>query len=240
MHFLFTGIFQRNKKLISNIAYNELAQNDNEWFCNSCSLPKFSESFFENCDDADIVDQIQPDETIDLHTHVQVPTEADVDEFQCFNQKGLHFIHINARSLLNKIAELQLIANKSKAAIISVTETWLDDSITNTEVNILGYTILRKDRNRCGGGVCMYVREDIAYTSLQLDSVNNTDEMLCVELLLPKTKPIIVGTCYRPPQQSSFVEQFEKCLSQLKADCEIILLGDLNICYKDQRGPLYK
>ena len=111
MHFLFTGIFQRNKKLISNIAYNELAQNDNEWFCNSCSLPKFSESFFENCDDADIVDQIQPDETIDLHTHVQVPTEADVDEFQCFNQKGLHFIHLSARSLLNKIAELQLIAN---------------------------------------------------------------------------------------------------------------------------------
>ena len=42
--------------------YNELAQNDNEWYCNGCSLPKFSESFLENCDDADIVDQIQPDE----------------------------------------------------------------------------------------------------------------------------------------------------------------------------------
>jgi hypothetical protein len=64
--------------------------------------------------------------------------------------------------------------------------------------------------------------------------------MLGVELLLPKTKPIIVGTFYRPPQQSSFVEQFEKCQSQLKADCEIILIGFLNICYKDQRGPLYK
>ena len=180
--------------------YNELAQNDNEWYCNSCSLPTFSESLFENCDDANIVDQIQPDETIDLHTHVQVPTEANVDELQCFNQKGLYFIHVNARFLLNKIAELHLIANKSKAAIISVTETWLDDSITNTEVNILDYTILRKARNRYGGGVCMYVREDLELTPLQLDRVNNTDEILCVELLLPKTKPIIVGTCYRPPQ----------------------------------------
>lgn len=86
----------------------------------------------------------------------------------------------------------------------------------------------------------MCVREDLAFTPLQLDSVNNTDDILCVELLLPKTKPIIVGTCYRPPQQSSFVEQFEKFISQLKAVCEIILLGDLNICYKDERGPLYK
>jgi hypothetical protein len=98
----------------------------------------------------------------------------------------------NKTGLLNKIAELHLIANKSKAAIISVTETWLDDSITNTEVNILDYTILRKARNRYGGGVCMYVREDLELTPLQLDRVNNTDEILCVELLLPKTKPIIV------------------------------------------------
>ena len=30
------------------------------------------------------------------------PTLADPDHFDCFQKKGLHFIHMNARSLLNK------------------------------------------------------------------------------------------------------------------------------------------
>jgi hypothetical protein len=29
-------------------------------------------------------------------------------------------------------------------------------------------------------------------------------------------------------------------LSQLREDCEIILLGDFSICYGDQKGPLFK
>ncbi|CAC5366846.1 unnamed protein product [Mytilus coruscus] len=159
--------------------------------------------------------------------------------FKCF-QKGMHFIHLNARSLLTKIPELQTIAFKTKAAVISVTETWFDETITNTEANIPGYTILRKDRNRCGGGVCMYIKENLAFTPMNLDEINNNDEFLCIELLLPKSKPIFVGTCYRPPQNCNFVEKFENFLSQLREDCEIILLGDLNICFKDQSGSLYK
>ncbi|CAC5378070.1 unnamed protein product [Mytilus coruscus] len=148
--------------------------------------------------------------------------------FKCF-QKECTFIHLNARSLLTKIHELQTIAFKTKAAVISVTETWFDETITNTEANIAGYTILRKDRNICGGGVCMYIKENLAFTTMNLDEINNNDEFLCIELLLPKSKPIFVGTCYRPPQNCNFVEKFEN-----------ILLGDLNICFKDQSGSLYK
>lgn len=35
------------------------------------------------------------------------------------------------------------------------------------------------------------------------------DEILFVELLLPRTKPIIVDTVYRPPKQRDFLEHFE-------------------------------
>ena len=76
----------------------------------------------------------------------------------------------------------------------------------------------------------MYIRDNLAFTSVQLDSRNNTDEIVCVELSLPKSKPIIVGTCYRSPQNNDFINKFEIFLSQLREDCAIILLGDFNIC----------
>ncbi|CAC5409885.1 unnamed protein product [Mytilus coruscus] len=202
---------------ITVTSYNILSQSDDEWYCSKCQLPNFSDSFFEDDD------------------------QNQYDDNNCEPEsKGMHFIHLNARSLLTKIPELQTIAFKTKAAVISVTETWFDETITNTEANIPGYTILRKDRNRCGGGVCMYIKENLAFTPMNLDEINKNDKFLCIELLLPKSKPIFVGTCYRPPQNCNFVEKFENFLSQLREDCEIILLGDLNICFKDQSGSLYK
>lgn len=62
----------------------------------------------------------------------------------------MHFIHLNARSLLPKISELRYLANKTTAAITSVTETWLDSSVTNSEIKIEGYNIVRRDRIAMG------------------------------------------------------------------------------------------
>lgn len=71
--------------------------------------------------------------------------------------KGMHFVHLNAWSLLPKMAELRMIVSKSKASVIAVSKTWIDNSVTNSEISIEGYHILRKDRNRSGGGVCVYI-----------------------------------------------------------------------------------
>ena len=38
-----------------------------------------------------------------------------------------------------------------------VSETWLDGSISDKEVELRDYTVFRKDRNRHGGGVAIYV-----------------------------------------------------------------------------------
>ena len=64
------------------------------------------------------------------------PSLTDPDHFECFKRKGLHFNHLNARSLLNKISELRLIASKTRAAVISLSETWLDDSVLDNEISI--------------------------------------------------------------------------------------------------------
>lgn len=56
------------------------------------------------------------------------------EKFECFNLKGgMHFIRLNARSLLPKLAELRLIASKSKASVIIVSETWMTIQLQTVE-----------------------------------------------------------------------------------------------------------
>ena len=69
---------------------------------------------------------------------------------------------MTARSLLPKISELKLIA--SKAAVISITESWSDNSGSDAEINTGYYSVVRRDRNRNGGGVCVYIRNDFAFS----------------------------------------------------------------------------
>ena len=155
--------------------------------------------------------------------------DLDSSHFSWFNRKGLHCIHLNDRSLLPKNSELRNLATKSNVAIIGITETWLDDTITDNEVKIPGFNILRNDRNRNGGGTCIYIRSDIAFNP-RSDLQSNDLEAVWTEILLPKTKPIMIGICYRPPKQNQFSAHLEDTLSKIRSDCELMILGDMNIC----------
>ena len=163
--------------------------------------------------------------------------EDQYEHFQCFKKKGMHFIHLNVRSLLPKVSEIRLIARQTKATVISITETWLDNIICDAEIDIEGYTILRKDRNRNGGGVCMYISSKYAYT--KVDHQSDDMEAIWADIHLPNTKPITVGTIYRPPNDRTFIDNFEECLSKLKTDNENIILGNFNICLQNNNSVLY-
>ena len=88
-------------------------------------------------------DENNLDEIVDVSA---VGTENDM--FDCFNRRGLHFIHVNARSLLPKLEGLKLLASNTQAAVVAVTETWLDGSIEDDEVELPGYSVHRIDGNR--------------------------------------------------------------------------------------------
>ncbi|XP_029921602.1 uncharacterized protein LOC115369174 [Myripristis murdjan] len=185
--------------------------------CNQCCVR-------EMCS-ADVLD-----DTVGLKVYDKDTVDGrDYDSLGLLNQKGLHFIHVNARSLLPKKDEIEHFASTSKAAVIAVSETWLDSSILDGEAGLTGYYIFRRDRNRHGGGVCLFIRSDITFNprhDLQVDGL----EAAWVELILPKTKPIIVGVCYRPPKQTDFYELLESvcCKSNVCLEKECIIMGDFN------------
>ena len=72
--------------------------------------------------------------------------------------RGLHFCHLNVNSLLSKIDKIRDISNRIKPAVLGITESKLDSSVTNSEVNINGYSIIRHDRNRNGRGVACFLK----------------------------------------------------------------------------------
>ena len=49
-----------------------------------------------------------------------------------------------------------------------------------------------------------------------------------MNILLPNTKPILIGVCYRPPTYTNFYKLLEESLESVSPDMEFILLGDFN------------
>ena len=80
-------------------------------------------------------------------------------------------------------------------------ETRLDDTINDGLIHLNGYDVLRKDRNRMDGGVAIYFRDNIN-TKNRNELVPDSLEALCVEVRKPKSKPILIVSCYHPPNSN--------------------------------------
>ena len=97
--------------------------------------------------------------------------------------------------------------------------------MSHAEASIDGYNLVR---SRNGGGVCLYIREDLSFNP-RTDLHKPTLESVWVDLFIPKTKPIIIGCVYRPPDQSNFLVVFQDSLSSVELSNELYIFGDLNI-----------
>ena len=136
---------------------------------------------------------------------------------------------MNINRLLSKIDELREIARKTRATVIGITESKLDGSVLDGEINIDGYKLVRSDRNRHEGGVACYIRSDISFNVR--GDFSSEIENIFLDILLPKTKPILIGILYRPPDQSKFLDNLSTSISQTCSfnEQEVYILGDLNI-----------
>ena len=68
-------------------------------------------------------------------------------------------LHYNVRSLFPKLDHLKVESEIHMPHIICITETWLDNGITDNELTISGFKLLQLDRNRHGGGIVLYIKD---------------------------------------------------------------------------------
>ena len=109
--------------------------------------------------------------------------------------------NVNINSISNKFNQLKLFV-QGKVDILIVTETKLDSTFPTSQFVIDGYSEpYRFDRNRNGGGVLIYIREDIPSKLLADHKFETHDiEGIFVELNLRKKKRLLFGS-YHPPSQ---------------------------------------
>ena len=98
-------------------------------------------------------------------------------------------------------------------------------------MDINGYTIIRKDRNRNGGGIALYIKNNISYS--ERIELTLGLKMICVEINKGHCRPFLLSAWYRPP--NSEIGLFDNIeLFQSKSDLEnkeLILIGDINCDY---------
>ena len=85
--------------------------------------------------------------------------------------------HLNVRSLVNKIDDVRSLIDKNPFDIFTVSESWLNSSISDSEISLSGHALVREDRkNKRGGETAIYVRDGIPYTH-RIDLIYPLEEM---------------------------------------------------------------
>ena len=120
-------------------------------------------------------------------------------------RKRFSIAHLNAESLKSRACfiEVKEMALKENFDILSISETWVNTSVTNASVNIEGYNIYRLDLLRKkGGGVCVYVKgSSKVKTSKDLSWISDSGlHQLWLQIQHKHLTSVIVCVVYRPPE----------------------------------------
>ena len=123
---------------------------------------------------------------------------STIKNLRLSNVKSVVIGNLNTNSLPIKVNQLKELVLKY-VDILILTETKLDNSSPNSQFSVDGFSEpFRIDRNRSGGEVMIYVRDDIQSKLLTKHFFPNDIDGLFVELSFRKCKWLLLGA-YHPP-----------------------------------------
>ena len=169
--------------------------------------------------------------------------------------KGLHFVHLNVRSIWGKFENLKMQILESQAHIVTISETWLNKRFDSKLIDIPGYNLLRLDREwldknnniKKGGGLGVYIKNGLDYNEslFRKNNISSSDiEMQWLEIKVKNMKKIILLNVYRPPSgiYKKFCDAIYESVSnaELKDNSDIFIMGDMNIDMLDLNSPIKK
>ena len=170
----------------------------NMWYENACASALSAQ---KSCKAPILTPEISLNENDDSYTkEVDIKdAKTTISEYRIKNKDKVVLATLNINSLRNKLSSLDIVSNNIDVMIIE--ETKLDASFPDGQFIVPGYKQpYRRDRDCNGGGVIVYIREDIP--SKKLDSFKLDDiEGQFFELNLRKSKWLMFAA-YKPPSCS--------------------------------------
>eukprot|EP00666_Eupelagonemidae_sp_cell4sb_P017790 gene17790-biopygen28116 len=144
----------------------------------------------------------------------------------------------NARGLMvkngHKHLELAEMAAERMPGVIGITESLLDDTFKDGEIDIPSYRIIRRDRDlelskkKKGGGVVVYIREDLEEEE-ESRQAGEDFELGAFNLLGIRTAIV-----YRPPGASISEGALRAIEKEMSSKGHRLFAGDLNMNMKAQ------
>ena len=171
------------------------------------------------------------------------------------NERGLHFVHLNTRSLWNKFDQVRQLLHDSNISVFGISESWLNENFDQRLIEIPQYSCIRNDRFwsenginiKKGGGVCCYIKNSLIYSENEFQNFNKSTkniEMQLISINQPHLKKIVLINLYRPPQGNTteFCNTLHDTVISIDAfqnnEIEIFIMGDIN--YANPISPGYQ
>ena len=179
---------------MSKKEYMRLSGCDDPWYCRTCVIPFFLDSFFDDTSSNGSMHQ-----TENRSSHGEAVDHSDECEHSAQQYpKDLGVIHYNLPNSMNSESPID-----RPFKLICLSETWLNADVSDDDINLPGYSIARKDCvRRIGGGVAIHYL--VFY--------------IVIEVQVPKGKSILVSCVYIPPKEvnhytlAHLSATMEKCL----------------------------
>eukprot|EP00116_Pleurobrachia_bachei_P010141 sb/3470403/ len=122
---------------------------------------------------------------------------------------------------------------------VGITETWLKSYISDAQITVPGYNVLRADRElKIGGGCLLYVNTEIPITR----HMSWSDRQTSLVTAFSEEQNLFLACVYRPPDTEDSL--YANALTKLQEEInfvskengvvpEIIILGDFNLPHMD-------
>ena len=85
--------------------------------------------------------------------------------------------------------------------VLAINESEIDESISDNEIKIPEYVSCRRDRNRYGGGVVLFIKNCFSFRKHN-ELIPEQLEMVCIEIYRQYGKPFLVCSWYRLPNSN--------------------------------------
>ena len=187
----------------------------------------------------DSVPNIEPDSVPNFRQDVE--PGPFLKQLRLKNIGNVIIAHQNINSLSKRFHELvPLIDNNVDILVLS--ETKLDGTFPENQFSLNGFKKpYRKDRNKFGGGVMIYVREDIPSQEKDKYKLPDGVEGIIVEINLRKSKFLLIGTYHSTNEDHGtkddvFLHGISSAIEYYNSYDQFLIAGDLNL--QEGRDPL--
>ena len=148
------------------------------------------------------------------------------------NQNGLKIAHLNVRSLSQHWDEFQILIQDNPFDVMCLTETWLKPRMTDSELHLDGYNLIRNDRTeKGGGGTAIYYNSKLMVHQRTDINCGLDVEAILLEITFPNRSRVLVCSAYCADQ--TLYKDFKPCLETMldrasSENIELLFLGDFS------------